>query len=297
MGGNRSRLIQSDLETRQQRQLSRDTFAKSTADSTFCRHRQLQARQTHLYPHFSPDPHTFPSHQGHAQLCVAQGWEETVWADLLTKRHPHPPSPVNPNAFLQLATLLSTHETNDAYAKESVGLPHCLHPCMLFSKSPSPSKYHTTANAVFFFCQASPDASARCPTLPGPQVVSSRWDLAKTQLPSWRAPIHVAALRGDRSPLQSTLSPSLAMLGEAQKHPFLSSLPERWGRNLLLFLLNDMPESYRALAMQLSITASQGGAKTQGKPMAAQGKYITPGQLKRAKPSGEQIGVQVERFI
>ena len=64
-----------------------------------------------------------------------------------------------------------------------------------------------------------------------------------------------------------------------------------------MFLLNDMPESYRALAMQLSITASQGGARTQGKPMAAQGKYITPGQLKRAKPSGEQIEVQVERFI
>lgn len=47
-----------------------------------------------------------------------------------------------------------------------------------------------------------------------------------------------------------------------------------------MFLLNDMPGSYRALAMQLSITASQGGARTQGKPIAARGKYITPGQLK-----------------
>lgn len=42
-----------------------------------------------------------------------------------------------------------------------------------------------------------------------------------------------------------------------------------------MFLLNDMPESYRALAMQLSITASQGGARTQGKPIAARGKNIS----------------------
>lgn len=119
--------------------------------------------------------------------------------------------------------VLPAHETNDANAKERVRLLHCPHPCTLLCGSPSPPKYHTAANdaLIFFFSflQASPDPSARSPTLPGLQFVFSRWHLAKTQLPSGRAPIHIRVLHGDRSPPQSTLSPSAVTLGEAQKHP------------------------------------------------------------------------------
>lgn len=98
-------------------------------------------------------------------------------------------------------------------------------------------------------------------------------------------------------PSAKRAQPFSSNAGGSTKALLLSSLLKRRGINLLLFLPNDTPESYRALAMQLSITGSQGGAKSQGKPMEAQGKYITPGLLRRAQPSGEQIGVQVERFI
>lgn len=141
---------------------------------------------------------------------------------------------------------------------------------------PSGHPLHPSSKCCIFILilifQASPAASTRSPRLPGPQVVFSRWDLTKTLLPSRKAPIHVRTRGGDSSPPQSTLSPSAAMLGEAQKHPLYPHCRRGGGGNLLLFLVNDMPESYRALATQLSITASQGGARTQGKTHCSSGK-------------------------
>jgi len=145
-------------------------------------------------------------------------------------------------------------------------------PVTLTHARSSPSKYHAATNAVFIFCQASPAASARSPTLPGPQAAFSRWGPSEdsASLSESSHPRRGSARRRVRS-AKHTQPFSGNARGSTKASP-LSLLPERWGRNLLLFLLNDMPESYRVLAMQLSITASQGGARTQGKPIAAQGK-------------------------
>lgn len=267
-------MVQSDLEKLQQRQLSGQ-------------HSKLRVLPTRTAPAKKDKCIYIPASglvRASSLICTSF---QALEVSRSLQRDVSPPQ-INPNSFPQLTALLSTHNKNPTPREDWVPpLPMHTPLHITLSVQAQPSSKHQ----VFWGkLPRKPNVTwpTGCVLQVGPREASA--SLSESSHPRrgsvWR-----------RVPSAKRAQPFSSNAGGSTKAPLLSSLLKRRGINLLLFLPNDTPESYRALATQLSITGSQGGAKTQGKPMEAQGKYITPGQLQRAQPSGEQIGVQVERFI